>query len=245
MPIYDIAGLKVNMINPTGRTAQQAKKYLAPVQDCVADITIEVSDERVQRAVQEHPEMGASDWYYMLSGNDFYVEILRFGGILLHSSCVVVDGVAYAFAADSGVGKSTHTGLWLQHFGKRAYLLNDDKPAIREINGTVYACGTPWSGKHDISVPEIIPLGGICFVERGEENRIARMEREDVSNAVFQLLSQTLRRLRLENAERLLDVVELLFSRVPMYRMQCTVSEDAAVMAYGAMKRTPEECHEA
>lgn len=91
----------------------------------------------------EHPEMNRDDWYYMLTGSDFYTQLLKFRGILLHSSCVVVDGAAYAFSADSGTGKSTHTALWLKHFGNRAYMLNDDKPAIRLVGDRVYACGTP------------------------------------------------------------------------------------------------------
>ena len=51
----------------------------------------------------------------------------------------MVDDYAYVFSADSGTGKSTHTQLWLEHFGDRAYILNDDKPAIRLIDGKVYA----------------------------------------------------------------------------------------------------------
>ena len=72
--------------------------------------------------------------------------------MLLHSSAVVVDGYAYLFSADSGTGKSTHTGLWKQHFGDRAYIINDDKPAIRKVDGEWYVFGTPWSGKTDTSV---------------------------------------------------------------------------------------------
>ena len=49
---------------------------------------------------------------------------------MLHSSAVVADGKAYLFTADSGTGKSTHTQLWPRMFGDRAYILNDDKPAL-------------------------------------------------------------------------------------------------------------------
>ena len=171
MPFYDIAGLVVEIKHPTGRTEKQARPYLCKDQEGqTADMTIDVTEQRVTDAMAEHPEMNRDDWYYMLTGSDFYTQLLKFRGILLHSSCVVVDGAAYAFSADSGTGKSTHTALWLKHFGNRAYMLNDDKPAIRLVGDRVYACGTPWSGKYDYSTPGMVPLAGICFLERAEEN---------------------------------------------------------------------------
>ena len=144
MPFYDIAGLTVRMNNCGGRSEKQAIPYLAKNQDPEQhfDIDINVDKKRVEIAMREHPELNANDWEYMLTGSDFYTDLIKFNGILLHSSCVVVDGVAYAFSADSGTGKSTHTQLWLKHFGDRAYILNDDKPAIREIDGKIYACVT-------------------------------------------------------------------------------------------------------
>lgn len=242
--IYSIAGLTVKIEHCGGRTLQQAQAYLSDNQsdDQPIDITINVSDARVAKSVEEHPELSAADWDYMLSGNDFYVGLLRYGGILLHSSCVVVDGVAYAFSADSGVGKSTHTKLWLKRFGDRAYILNDDKPAIRLIDGKLYACGTPWSGKEDISVPKIVPLGAICFIERSETNRI---ENATVEQAVFKILSQTLRKLGEKNMDRLLDVIENICKNVPLYNLGCDISNEAVDVSYGAMKRTlAEVCDE-
>ena len=236
MPYYTIAGLTVKIENCGGRTKKQARAYLSPNQDDSqnVDIYINIDEARVENAVKEHPELSAPDWDYMLSGNDFYVQLLKYNGILLHSSCVVVDGVAYAFSADSGVGKSTHTSLWLERFGDRAYILNDDKPAIREIDGVIYACGTPWSGKHDCSVPELVPLGGICFIERDTSNHI---ESAIVDKAVFNIFSQTLRKLGTANMNRLLDVVEKIFASVPLYQLGCDISQDAVDVSYGAMKR--------
>ena len=71
-------------------------------------------------------------------------------------------------------------------------MLNDDKPAIRLVGGRVYACGTPWSGKYDYSTPGMVPLAGICFLERAEENFI---HPADTKKAVFNIFSQTVRKL--------------------------------------------------
>ncbi len=235
MAICDIAGLKVNIKNNSGRTAKQAISYLSDNQneEQDIDIVIYVTEERIKSAMEEHPELQQDDWEYMLTGSDFYTQLIKFSGILLHSSCVVVDGYAYAFSADSGTGKSTHTQLWLKHFGDRAYILNDDKPAIRIIDNKVYACGTPWSGKYDYSTPKIVPLAGICFLERSEDNWI---KKADTSKAVFNIFSQTVRRLGPNAMEKLFDVLEDIFSKVPIWELGCNISDDAVLTSYNAMK---------
>ena len=236
MPFYDIAGLKVRMNNCGGRSQAQAQAYLAENQDenQKFDIDINVDKQRVLDAMAEHPELTQNDWEYMLTGSDFYTQLIQYDGILLHSSCIVVDGVAYAFSADSGTGKSTHTQLWLKRFGDRAYMLNDDKPAIRLIGDTVYACGTPWSGKFDYSTPAVVPLAGICFLERSENNWIKRAE---TSKALYNIFSQTIRRLGEENMNKLLDNLTEIFNNVPIYQLGCNISDEAVECSYNAMKK--------
>ena len=235
MAICDIAGLKVDIKNTGGRTGKQSKQYISDnqSQNQKIDIVIDVTEDRIKSAMEEHPELQQDDWEYMLTGSDFYTQLIKFSGILLHSSCVVVDGYAYAFSADSGTGKSTHTQLWLKYFGDRAYILNDDKPAIRIIDNKVYACGTPWSGKYDYSTSKIVPLAGICFLERSEDNWI---KKADTSKAVFNIFSQTVRRLGPNAMEKLFDVLEDIFSKVPIWELGCNISDDAVLTSYTAMK---------
>lgn len=236
MPFYDIAQLRVEIIEPKGRTEKQAIPYLSKNQDesIKADIVINVDDSRVEAAIKEHPELNQGDWEYMLTGSDFYTDLIKFNGILLHSSCVVVDRVAYAFSADSGTGKSTHTQLWLKHFGDRAYILNDDKPAIRIIDGKPYACGTPWSGKYDYSTPAVVPLAGICFLSRSETNQI---KKADTGKAIYNIFSQTVRRLGESRMNLLMDNLNEIFKLVPIYDLGCNMSDDAVLCSYNAMKK--------
>lgn len=237
MAIYDIAGLKVNIVNPHGRTEKQAVPYLAADQseNQHIDITIDITDDRIKEAMAEHPELRQDDWEYMLTGSDFYTELINFNGILLHSSCIVVDDMAYAFSADSGTGKSTHTQLWLDYFGDRAYMLNDDKPAIRIIGSKVYACGTPFSGKYDYSTPKVVELAGICFLERSTENWI---KQADTAKAVFNIFSQTVRKLNRDKMDNLFNVIEEIFAKVPLYELGCNISQDAMLTSYNAMKKS-------
>ena len=240
MPIYDIAGLRVEIADCKGRTLKQAEKYLSPDQSAEnkPDIKINITKDKVIQAMSEHPELNSDDWEYMLTGSAFYTKLTAFDGILLHSSCIVVDGVAYAFSADSGVGKSTHTKLWLERFGERPYMLNDDKPAIRIIDGTVYACGTPWSGKYDYSTPAVVPLGAICFIKRGEHNSI---KKADVKTAIFNIFSQTVRRLSEVSVNRVFDTLDEMFKKVPVYELECDISREAVEVSYNALKRSINE----
>lgn len=235
LPIYDIAGLKVRMNCHGGRTEKQAHPYLSEnQQEEHVDIDIDVTPQRIIDAMNEHPELNQDDWEYMITGSDFYTALLKYNGFLLHSSCIVVDSVAYAFSADSGTGKSTHTQLWLKRFADRAYMLNDDKPAIREIDGKIYACGTPWSGKYDYSTPKVVPLGGICFLERSEDNWI---KKADTKKAVFNIFSQTVRKIGPNAMNKLFDVLESIFKKVPIYEFGCNISDDAVNVSYNAMKK--------
>lgn len=236
MPIYDIAGLKVNIIDPQGRTKKQGVPYLSDNQDESQniDITIDITEQRILNAMKDHPELNQNDWEYMLTGSDFYTALLDFNGILLHSSCIVVDDVAYAFSADSGTGKSTHTQLWLKRFGDRAYMLNDDKPALRIIDGEVYACGTPFSGKYDYSTPKIVPLGGIVFLQRSEDNWI---KKADTSKAVFNIFSQTVRKLGAEKMDILFKILEQLFAKIPIYDFGCNISDEAVDVSYNQLTK--------
>lgn len=151
---------------------------------------------------------------------------------MLHSSAVVVDGKAYLFSANSGTGKSTHTGLWLQLFGDRAYILNDDKPALRLEDGVWYAYGTPWSGKHDISVDARVPVGGIAMVHRGEENSIRPFYGKD---AVLELMRQVNRPKDMQFRMKLLELLDQFFNLVPIWYLECNMDQEAAIVAYEAM----------
>lgn len=233
MPNYRIADLVVNM-DCGGRTAKQAEPYLTD-DSLTPDFSISVSNEEIAAARVYNPTLPDDEWEYILSATAFYRNLIHFNGFMLHASAILYQARAYLFSAPSGTGKSTHTSLWQKAFGtERVRILNDDKPAIRRINDTIYAFGTPWSGKYDISIPIGVPVAGICFLERAEENSIAKItSREALPN----LFSQTLRRLPDDDFDLLSDELSLLLSLVPIYRLQCNVSTEAALVAEKAMNR--------
>ena len=194
------------------------------------EFVLEVTDDEV-RSSREGSAMSDDSIRYMLSGSKFYFELIKRGGMMLHSSAVVKDGRAYLFSGPSGVGKSTHTGYWLKLYPD-AYILNDDKPALRLTENGFFAYGTPWSGKHDISRNEGVPLGGIAFLERAEADRIELL---GSGSAAKGLIEGTVRHIRRERMEELLATVDLIVRSTPIYRIGCTRSPSAAELAYSVM----------
>lgn len=232
---YNIAGLNVRM-DTFGRTLQQAKPYEI---DLPEQVDIQIESNWMDRKII-HPTWPDEICEYMATGGDFYKKLLFFNGLMVHASAVVVDGRAYLFSADPGTGKSTHTKLWLDQFGDRACILNDDKPALRLENGQWMAYGTPWSGKHDISVNIGVPVAGIAMLHRGEENEIIPWRGTEVLHAVMR---QVNRPRGMEYRIKLLEVMDLLIRRVPVWKLTCNMEPEAVGISYEAMSSSTSELH--
>lgn len=139
------------------------------------DIYVRVTEEDVQREVQatKYPEGIINEQY--LETIAVYRQIaekaLRFDTILMHGSVIAVDGRAYMFSAPSGTGKTTHIRKWLEK-DSAAFVVNGDKPLIKITDTEAIACGTPWCGKERMGTNTMVPLRGIAFMERSEDNSI-------------------------------------------------------------------------
>lgn len=218
-------------MNPMfNRTISQAKPYLTTSLNN-PDISIELTMEKLEEIKKRYNHLNLEEIEYIFLGQLFYRHILKYNGILLHSSCVVKDNQAYLFSAPSGTGKSTHTNLWLEEF-KDAYILNDDKPAIIFKDNTLYAAGTPFSGKHDISKNLLVPIKGICFIERSLNNWIKEISSKQ---AIFEILNQT-ERIPYENDMTLiLSHIENIVKNTKIYKMGCNISIDAVYTSYNKM----------
>lgn len=170
---------------------------------------------------------------YMESAYQFYLELVEFHGLLLHASAVVVDGKAYLFSGHSGDGKSTHTRLWQEIFGDNAQVINDDKPALRRIDGRWIAYGTPWCGKDGININRKAPLAGICFLKKATKNEIRRLNKRE---AMERILAQTIRRYpSVEKMDKLFDLMGKLLDEIPVYELQNLPEPDAARLSYETM----------
>ncbi len=232
---YKIADLIVELTPFYDLTKDRIKAY-EYVGDRVPDIVFTVSEQYYIDRHKENPQLTLAECEYVWGGAFFYERLTTFGGVLLHSSCVEYEGKAYLFSAPSGTGKSTHTHLWLEHF-PGARIINDDKPAIRKVNGVYRAYGTPWSGKNDESVNEGVPIAGIAFLSRGKENEIKRISGVQ---ALKNFLDQTIRPHNKEYAGKMLEVLDGVLTDVPVFALACDMSEEAVRTSYNAMNREVE-----
>lgn len=175
---------------------------------------------------------------YMESGVQFYWHLLHYNGLMLHASAVALGGRAYLFSGPCGRGKSTHTRLWQQTFGEAVQVFNDDKPALRRLDGRWYAYGTPWCGKDGINLNQKWPLGGICFLEKSQENRTRRLP---AAEALPLILAQTTYRLQPHSMELLLASLDSLLREIPVFLLENRPEEAAARLSFETMRRAAEE----
>lgn len=155
-------------------------------------------------------------------------ELLSRGVLLVHGSAVIADGAACLFTAPSGTGKSTHTKLWTELLGNRAFIINDDKPLIRVGSNGATVYPSPW-GMTDGKPPlERAPLRAIIALSRGE-NRICQVSSSEMFPKLLkasirgQTPAETLASVRLQNQ---------LLTQVGLYQMTCKPEPAAAKMAY-------------
>ena len=226
--MYRIADLNVAM-DTFGRTLRQSEAYRIP--ESTPDVVIRTDLDAAQ---SRYPFFSADECEHMETAAQFYERLLDYDGMMLHASCVVLDGEAYLFSAPSGTGKSTHTHLWLDHFGDRAFILNDDKPALRWVDGVCYAYGTPWSGKTSLNRNERAPLRGIGILQRSDVNFAEPLSGGE---AIFGILDQTIRPLSKTHMQSLLNGIDKLVAGGFVYRVGVNMDSDAAQTVYRAMHR--------
>ncbi len=217
-------------IPDAGGLAPRCRDYLWSGNTC-ADITVRAEHYRLDRY---GPEISNETVAYMEAAYQFYLALPDFGGFYLHASAVVLDGRAYLFSGPCRAGKSTHARLWQQAFGAQARVINDDKPALRYIDGCWYAYGTPWCGKDGINLNERAPLAGVCFLKKAEENEIRQLSRKE---ALQKILAQTIHKFTdVEKLDKMLGLLDQFLRDIPVYELSNRPEQDAARLSYQTMR---------
>ncbi len=235
MPYYSFADFHVEITPRFPLLAEFCKEYEEPCPDHI-DIRIAVTPEELA---------GYRAQCSLIEEKDDYIELLLVyqklcrelpmrGAFFMHAAVLAFDGQGYAFTAKSGTGKSTHMALWRKVYGERVEVVNGDKPLLRLEGDTIYAYGTPWCGKEMWQKKCRVPLRGLCFLTRGETNRIERLLPKDALNRIFaQLLPPATR----EEGLALLSLCDRLLTTVPAYLLSCNISPEAARVACEAMTK--------
>lgn len=139
-------------------------------------------------------------------------------GFLLHASYIEHEGRAILFTAPSETGKSTQAQLWCDHAG--AELVNGDRAAVRIIDGTVCACGTPFSGSSPVRRNVRLPLAAIVYLSQAPENAITRLRGIRAFRRVWE--GCTIHVWDRSDVELATGTLSEVIGRVPVYHLACT-----------------------
>lgn len=231
MPKYRIADLVMDISSRYGLVPRVCEAYLADP-DAPADLCISVSDEEIAAVRARFPEYSEAYAENYCVCRQASREAAARGAILFHAAAIEVDGRAYAFSAPSGTGKSTHIMLWRRRFGKRVNMINGDKPFLREKDGVFTVYGSPWCGKEGWNKNTSAPLAGLCFLSQAKENAISPIEPQAATARVF---AQMLKPTTEEGVRGCLRLADLLIRNVPIYHLECNISDEAAELAFRTM----------
>lgn len=151
---------------------------------------------------------------------------------LMHGAVISYQGKAYMFTALSGTGKSTHIRLWREYLGEEVQVINGDKPFLWVKEDEVLIYGTPWAGKERWQMNDSAPLQGICFLCRGKQNRIRKVE---PAEALSRLMQQIYIPKDALAAGLTLELLDQMLKQVPLYLLECDMSEEAVMTSFQAM----------
>ena len=226
----EAAGLVIRIENRFDYVQNLCREYMA-APERPADITVSVSEEDLRREIERAPEYFFGDAYgeAVVAYEKISNALPGFDAFVMHSSVVAVAGKAYCFAAESGMGKSTHTRYWKEVLGERVTVINGDKPIYRFQGEELMAYGTPWCGKENWQTNEAAPLKALCLLERGEDNTVFPVN-------AFDRLKELMHHFYLPgdgqvDLAKLMELIDRMVTTVPVYRLRCRNDVSAAETA--------------
>ena len=228
MANYRIADITVEM-QPRYALLKNRAELFREDDALTPDLKVLFSDESLAVKQQANPNHSAEQIEYLFTGAKLAGKLWHVDATMIHASAIEVDGRAYVFSGDSGVGKTTHTKRWLERFGDRARLINDDKPIIRKRPTGFFVYGSPFSGTCDENFQLCAPLAAIIFLKQAHRDEVYRLNAAD---AVKRLAQQCGISRFPRAATARLELFAQLIETVPIGEMGCTLSEHAVDAAY-------------
>lgn len=143
--------------------------------------------------------------------------------MILHSAYMCYKETAVLFSAPSETGKSTQADLWEKYRG--TWTVNGDRSLlIREKDGW-YANGWPVCGSSEICNNKSYPIRAIVMLSQAKENRISRLKGFEALRKVMEQI--TINGWNSEFQIQAMDELEILLREIPVYHLECNISEDA------------------
>ena len=97
--------------------------------------------------------------------------------------------------------------------------------------------GTPWAGKEALERNTSAPINAICILKQSKTNNIARLSQSEA-------LSHLMRQVYMpHNASALgitLGLLGKLLEKIPIYLLQCDISDEAFYTSFNEITKTQE-----
>ena len=206
----------------------RCKDYL--IEDTEPDLAVTVTEEEIVEQCRQNQEFTREYLEYLCIHRAIAEKLPYHHRLVFHGAVITYKDKCMLFTAPSGTGKTTHISLWRKYLGKDVDIVNGDKPMLWVDDEGAIAYGTPWCGKEGWQKNRKARLSAICFVRRGEIPKIRRADPieclEPLMHQVFLPLEDT------EGAGRTLEDLDRLVSEVPLYILECDISEESVKCAF-------------
>jgi hypothetical protein len=160
-------------------------------------------------------------------------QVLRYRGVFLHASYILVDGKAILFTAPKQTGKSTQADLWHQYRG--AEIINGDRAAIRLAEGKLLAEGIPFAGSSQYCKNRSLPIKAIVYLGQALKTTIRKLQGYEAFSKIWEGVSVNI--WDREDLERVSAVVQKVAAEIPIYHMPCTPDESAVLALEEALRK--------
>ncbi len=221
-----ISDLKIDCLHEHDLILKMAREYMS--QHDKADMKI----EPVVHALPQDYSEAYKEVVCLLV--ELAEQLPVFERVLFHGAAIEYDNHAYVFAAPSKTGKSTHITLWKLFLKEKVDIINGDKPIFHVHDEIVDVYGSPWSGKENWNRNTCVPLAGICFLKQGNLNQITKLNTDEAMQFV---LSQMYVPKDEERAGKVLEMLDVICRCIPIFLMECEISEQAVQMSFEALTK--------
>lgn len=143
--------------------------------------------------------------------------------LILHCAYLCHEKEAVLFSAPSETGKTTQAKLWETYAGSR--IINGDRALLGQVVGRWTAHGWPVCGTSEECLNEAYPVRAIVMLRRGESDQVRRLNASEAFRLLYMQI--TVNGWNRESVTRVMDLIEQLLTRIPVYELTCTISEHA------------------
>ncbi len=151
--------------------------------------------------------------------------MIQHNSLVLHCAYMKYQDTAILFSAPSETGKTTQANLWEKYRGSTT--INGDRSLLSFENNQLIANGWPVCGSSEVCNNISTPVKCIVMLSQAKENTIQLLKPRD---AFIKLYSQiTINTWNKDFQNTAMNLIERIMTTVPVYHLECTISEEAVI----------------